>query len=253
VLITEELATKVRDVVNMGLTHGVGIQVPGKMCIEAAVCYALGMPHGDRPPCVGSEVRVFKICLNDSGWSSDMARSAGMRKLAIAQLGSDNLDQVKFVQDVAIGMLAKMIPDAVELFPFDTSFWPELADCRTAKTIDEAATRISALRAAFEKHRITVGFNASYPIYSVVVQLENILRRIESGQGTGNNTESLVSTIRAIDSLHIHHRPGVEPYSYRAAAVRDEILAQGADIALDALKDSPGYQYLYLLDGGQAS
>lgn len=37
--ITEAIAKKVVDAVDAGLVAGVGIQEPGKMCVEAAVCY----------------------------------------------------------------------------------------------------------------------------------------------------------------------------------------------------------------------
>lgn len=50
--ITEAIASKVMEVVDHGLTSGVGEPTPGKMCVEAAVCYALGEPHGDEPSCV---------------------------------------------------------------------------------------------------------------------------------------------------------------------------------------------------------
>ena len=58
------------------------------MCVEAAVCYAYDLPHSDKPPCVGNAVREFKIRLNDCNWSSSKARARGMRRIAIAQLGS---------------------------------------------------------------------------------------------------------------------------------------------------------------------
>lgn len=58
-------------------------------CVEAAVCFALGLPHGDQPPCVHPALINFKIGLNDlTLWSSDKARGKGMRRLAVAQLGS---------------------------------------------------------------------------------------------------------------------------------------------------------------------
>ena len=44
--ITAEIATKVRDLVAAGLVSGKGRPVPGEMCVEAAVCHALGLPHG---------------------------------------------------------------------------------------------------------------------------------------------------------------------------------------------------------------
>jgi len=49
--ITGELAAKVLAVVDAGLVKGLGEAVPGHMCVEAAVCYALGEPHSDAPSC----------------------------------------------------------------------------------------------------------------------------------------------------------------------------------------------------------
>ena len=86
--ITEDIATRVRDTVRAGLSHGIGTPKPGDMCVEAAVCYALGISHGDDPPCVDGALRAFKISLNDSAWSTALARAKGLERLALAQLGS---------------------------------------------------------------------------------------------------------------------------------------------------------------------
>jgi hypothetical protein len=93
---TKQHAEKILSLLSHGLVAGLGTPEPGKMCVEAAVCCALGLPHSDEPPCVGNEVRRFKIGFNDQEWSSPMARANGMRELAIAQLGSDQIDQKKF-------------------------------------------------------------------------------------------------------------------------------------------------------------
>ena len=86
--ITEPLVRKLLATVDAGLTNGLGEPIPGKMCVEAAISYALGEPHGDGPSCVEPCVRAGKIALNDSRWSSNEARAKGMRAVAIAQLGS---------------------------------------------------------------------------------------------------------------------------------------------------------------------
>jgi hypothetical protein len=101
--ITEKIAAKVLTIVDAGLTSGLGKPKPGEMCIEAAVCYALGEPHGDEPACVSKALRAFKIRLNDSDWSNRHARAMGLRRLALAQLGSaGSLDEVLFVTRLAI-------------------------------------------------------------------------------------------------------------------------------------------------------
>jgi hypothetical protein len=94
--LTKRHARKINELLNYGLVSGLGSQRPGEMCVEAAVCCALGLPHGDNPPCVGRTVRAFKIRLNDCNWPTDKDRAEGMRGLAIAQLGSDSLDQMEF-------------------------------------------------------------------------------------------------------------------------------------------------------------
>lgn len=113
--ITRELAAKVLEVVDAGLVLGLGEPVPGEMCVEAAVCYALGLPHGDDPACVSRAVRTLKISLNDRAWSSAGARAKGMRRLAIAQLGSaGTIDDTEFAKRVAAMTVRKMVPIAMK-------------------------------------------------------------------------------------------------------------------------------------------
>lgn len=101
-VITREQAAKVLEIVDAGLVSGIGSPEPGQLCVEAAVCLALGLPHGDEPPCVAPTVRAYKIALNDAAWSSSETRAKGMRRLALAQLGSVGaLDEVAFVQRLA--------------------------------------------------------------------------------------------------------------------------------------------------------
>jgi hypothetical protein len=116
VRITREIAAKVLAVVDKGLSDGLGDPTPGKMCIEAAVCYALGEPHRDDPSCVDDDVRAFKIVLNDcGGWANNKARARGMRRLAIAQLGSNTIEKARqFEQLVADSALRRMSGPLVE-------------------------------------------------------------------------------------------------------------------------------------------
>src|SRR5207249_4356268 len=66
-----EQAQKCLAVIDAGLVSGLGQPKPGKMCVEAAICYALGLPHSDNPGCVSKSIRSFKISLNDKEWSSN--------------------------------------------------------------------------------------------------------------------------------------------------------------------------------------
>ena len=109
-----KIATKVLEVVDAGLVSGVGKPIPGQMCVEAAVCYALDLPHGDDPECVSRALRSLKIKLNDSSWSSNAARTKGLRRLALIQLGSRNhLDDKEFAKRVTELAIRKQVPIAL--------------------------------------------------------------------------------------------------------------------------------------------
>ncbi|MBR2118459.1 MAG: hypothetical protein IJ935_07275 [Afipia sp.] len=113
-VINEGIARKVLQVVDVGLVNGVGNPIPGQMCVEAAVCYALGLPHGDDPGCVSPALRRLKIRLNDSRWSSTKARANGLRRLAVAQLGSKGeLDEKEFVRLLVDYALRVSTPQAL--------------------------------------------------------------------------------------------------------------------------------------------
>ncbi len=110
-MITMEQAKKVLETVDAGLVNGLGNPVPGQMCVEAAVCYALGLKHSDDPICVSEALRKLKIHLNDSPWSSPEARAKGMRRLALVQLGTkDTLDEREFVKRVAAMTIRTVLP-----------------------------------------------------------------------------------------------------------------------------------------------
>ena len=112
--ITKEIAIKVRDTVDAGLVRGKGSPIPGQMCVEAAVCFAMGLPHSDEPPCVSPAIRALKIQLNDSAWSSDTARGKGMRRLALAQLGSAGVvDDHDFNRRVIEVVIRRFVPIAL--------------------------------------------------------------------------------------------------------------------------------------------
>lgn len=112
--LTKTLAKKIDHLLSFGLTYGLGLPIPGQMCVEAVVCNALGEPHSDSPSCVGYEVRTVKIHLNDSNWSSNEARAKGMRDIAIAQLGSDIIDQNLFLKKFRALRLKRLLPVMIE-------------------------------------------------------------------------------------------------------------------------------------------
>ena len=108
--LTKKHARKISELVSHGLVKGLGNPIPGQMCVEAVVCFALNLPHNDNPPCVGEAVRDYKIKLNDCNWDNNIARAEGMKYLAIAQLGSDIIDQKEFNKQIFIETQKQIIP-----------------------------------------------------------------------------------------------------------------------------------------------
>ena len=152
--ITKEIASKVLETVDAGLVKGLGQPIPGRMCVEAAVCFALGLPHSDEPSCVSPAIRALKIRLNDSEWSSDEARAKGMRRLALVQLGSAGvIDDNDFARRIAEMTVRKIVPIALRAA---ASIHPEqkhkdalelsAVNCETIK--DSAGSAYSAARSA---------------------------------------------------------------------------------------------------------
>ncbi len=149
----EEIGRKVLSVVDQGLSKGLGTRgegdEQGEMCVEAAVCYALDLPHGDDPGCVSLVLRSLKIRLNDSNWSSKKARAKGLRRLAIAQLGSKgNLDEKKFVKRLADYAIYVSTPNALRsAASICKNEKHKAALCEAANRCEKEGTRNSAINA----------------------------------------------------------------------------------------------------------
>jgi hypothetical protein len=113
----EAIIPKFDAILARGLCSGVGDR-DGQMCIEAAICAALDLPHGDNPSCVEPAIRSYKIALNDKQWTSPKARANGMRNLGIAQIGSMGVvDGREFVKRLAKRTIQVLLPEMVRSIP----------------------------------------------------------------------------------------------------------------------------------------
>lgn len=241
--LTKEIAQKVKETVECGLVRGKGEPIPGQMCVEAAVCYAYGLPHSDNPPCVGLAVRRFKIGLNDSNWSTNQERGSGMLKLSIAQLNSNVLDQKEFSKKVTIKIINHIIA------PLATKYYPEIGHkLRIVTDLSEATTLCRELRSRAR---------ADYADYAAIAT--NAAAAIDYAIAA-----DVAADYAAAAAYYAAKAADVAAADYAACAaadanydadtnynaVRDKILIQAADICLDVLKEmkSPGCEYLYLVE-----
>jgi hypothetical protein len=96
--VDEKLAKAVLDILDAGLSNGLGEPAaPGNMCVEAAVSAAMGMDTRDGPICVNPGLRALKININDNDqmFNDEKDRAMALRRIAIAQLGTQNTKFVK--------------------------------------------------------------------------------------------------------------------------------------------------------------
>lgn len=134
---------KYDSILARGLSVGLGNR-SDLVCIEAAICIVLGLPHGDDPGCVGNAIRHYKIALNDSCWSCPKTRAQGMRNLGLAQLGSKGVvDDKEFKHKMALKTINILIP---KLF---RHIFPKNQTCLTTAKKCEQATLDTADAAAF--------------------------------------------------------------------------------------------------------
>jgi hypothetical protein len=171
---------KFDSILSHGLSSGLGHRGE-QVCIEAAICETLGLPHSDDPKCVASAVRSFKISLNDSQWSSPQARAKGLRDLGIAQLGSLGVvDNVEFSKRLAEKLIRVLIPKLFrELFAGNKTLQDAADRCEKEGTSDAADAAARAAYAARAADAAAYAAGDSYLILAAQLALDT-LRELNS-------------------------------------------------------------------------
>ena len=135
--IKKEHARRLLEIVDAGLVEGVGKPELGEMCVMAAINYLFDMPHGDADyGCTAPVVRALDIAINDLPWSSPSARAKGMRREAVAKLGSIEIDDVKYMGLIALGVVNRILPPVLRAVGLDAN----ATECEQAKDLTAAAT-----------------------------------------------------------------------------------------------------------------
>jgi len=217
------LARKVVKIVSAGLTGGLddghkdenGKPIPGHMCVEAAVCFAIGQDHGDQPKCVAPVVRDFKIQLNDAdGWSYDMSRAEGLKRIAVAQLGSNKIQTktfLKALRTVVNGAtpedrIVKILQDAVN--DDHSGFLQTLSDAKISK-----AAKQELLDAYVDANGIAVDEIDAYSGGGAVDEIIGL-------DSTPCGEDGLCKVTRiGIEALRLCNSPGIK--------LMDQLIAKG--------------------------
>lgn len=104
--ITENKVCKLVSNIKCGLQGGgIGDPEPGKMCVQSAIAYSMGLPFNDEPECVEPGLGAIDIYINDLNWTSNKARAKGMIREAISKLGSNKLNVFKLHSQIFVEVL----------------------------------------------------------------------------------------------------------------------------------------------------
>ena len=217
------------SILAQGLSAGIG-EREKRVCIEAAICQVLGLPHGDDPQCVAPAVRAFKIALNDKHWSSPQARAKGLRDLGLAQLGSiDTINSAQFVKRLSEQTIRILIPTLFrEIFPNNSELLMHADRCEKEGTPTAAYV---AADAAYSDaaHARAAAYAAAYAAVAYA-------------------NDAAYSAAATNSAAHADAAAYANDAAYSDAAPddADKYLILSAKIALDILKEmgSPGVTLL---------
>jgi hypothetical protein len=219
--ITEDIAKKVIKTVKTGLCDGKGEPIPGQMCVEAAVCYAMGLPHDDQPPCVHHNLRSLKIMINDRNWSGNDARAKGLVRMAVLQLGTN-----KNFNNKAFGVGLRLINKTM-IMPMVVQHWLNLADYPEDNEETAIKNAIKLLKLNAAPALIRRGFTAFSNMYGYesgihrmvghgphagiqIQDMEYLIDYLEL-EGTAEGDRILNKILRAVEDLLIKMKvPGRE-------------------------------------------
>jgi hypothetical protein len=246
--ITREVAEKVVSVVNAGLVSGLGRPEPGQMCVEAAVCYAMGLPHGDNPTCVSPALRRLKIGLNDCVWSSPQARAKGLRRLAVAQLGSAGvLDDREFARRVAEMTIRRVVPVGLRVAAKKN---PAFADRLEAAAVrcEQEGTR-EASRHAREIASAAAAADASADANAAAAAYAANAAAYASASADADASASAADAADAAAYAAYAANAAAYDAADADAADADRVLAEYAEWVVEILieMDAPGCQWLDLV------
>ena len=201
---TPEQRQKLTEIINAGLVSGLGNAKAGHLCVEAAICLAMGESHSDRPSCVAEPDRDFAIRINDAMWPSPEARAKALLPLALAQLGTAGRDRGPWVQRVAEGTIRQILPIAL----------------RAASKVHPDEERRAALEGAAIRCEQD-GTGAAAAAAAVAAD-------------AADATDAAAAADSAVDAADAAVAATVAAGATVAAAARDNVLRLAVQIALDA-------------------
>jgi hypothetical protein len=153
--ITEELARKVLAIIDKELSEPLFEPRTVFVSAERPLCDVLGRPRpspsSDGLGWVSPALRTLTGCLHGCRWTSSKVRAEGLRRLALAQLGSHALDDREFARRVAQLTIRTVLPRALRAVAAALELAPTEGARKSAKKEARREAKREALLAAAER------------------------------------------------------------------------------------------------------
>jgi hypothetical protein len=185
------------------------------------------LSHSDDPGCVSPALRQLKIRLNDANWSSTMARADGLKRLALAQLGSkDVLNDPAFIRRVIDVTIRRVVPISLRA---------------AARVHPDYATALEACAVQCEQE----GTQASCNKARLVVA--SVFRSTTYAAADAASYAADAASYAANAASYAAYAAAADD-TYRLGIVSDRVLADYAEWIVEILidMDAPGVQWLDL-------
>jgi len=246
-----EIIPKIDKILARGLSKGIG-EAGKQVCVEAAICEALNLPHGDNPGCVSKAVRRYKIELNDCKWSSPDARAKGLRNLAIAQLGTkDVIQDQRFIKILTEKTIRILIPTLFrEIFSGNSECLKAANSCELEGNLSAAiaAAAIAAAYAATNAADAAAAYTAYTAAYAAANAAANAAAYADTADAAYAYADTAVYAAANAAAYAAANAAACVVTAADIAADTDKYLLLGAKLALEVLIElkAPGVAYLNL-------
>jgi hypothetical protein len=242
--ITVEDARKILAIIDAGLVASPK-PIAGPIRLEQAVCYALGLLSDDDLQCVSGALRTLTNALIES---SDRARAKGLRRLALAQLGTTagGLDAREFSKRVTTLVITKYVPLALRAAAsVQTDVMYEQMLFEAANKCEAEGTEASAREARKVANSVanaaaTAANAAAYAAYAAT----NAAYAADAASATyAYAANNLIYVARAA-------RAAAGGVAVIGSVTKDEVLADFAEDVVQILIEmgAPGCQWLVLTE-----
>lgn len=156
-----------------GLSDG---PVPGELCIQAAICAAMGEKHGDEPTCVEQPDNRISIAVNDLNWGTNRTRAKYLLPIGLAQLGTKGEDRLPWLKRVVLGIISLF---AADMLKDNGKSWTK-EEVAAVKAIIASPEKINTICNEYGKKYGAGGYHPTSPVNDIHVSCGSWLEDIEA-------------------------------------------------------------------------